>query len=92
MSRFMGGLHKCAVAGCSMRIPRKHFMCSAHYESLPAWLTRKLQDERSYGEAWKCHPTQKYLELRDQAVKTALAEHARRYAKPAGLQLPLLPT
>jgi hypothetical protein len=91
VSRFLGGMHKCAVLSCRCQIQRGMTFCDQHYGLLPAWLQRKLRDERAYGVAWKCHPTDKFLELRAQAITLATREAARRHGKPDATQLPLLP-
>lgn len=90
MSRLFGA-HKCAVAGCAARIPRLMVLCYEHYSLVPSGLQQQLLAARDYGLAWKCHPTQEYIDLRDRAVKVATREAARKFGRPQGEQLPLLP-
>jgi hypothetical protein len=72
-------------------IARRHFLCTAHYGLVPKWLQMKVAEQQQYGIAWKCHPTQEFLELRTQAIQLALREAQRKYSRPNGEQLPLLP-
>lgn len=59
---------------------------------VPGWLQQKITEQRHYGIAWKCHPTQEFLDLRSQAVALVNRLSAERYSKPDGEQLPLIPT
>ena len=83
--------HPCALKGCPHQIARRHFLCSDHYALVPKWLQVKLAEQLQYGIAWKCHPTQEYLDLRSQALKAVLQALRARYAKPSGEQMPLIP-
>lgn len=91
MSPFLRAMHKCPLQSCVSRIPRSHLFCHEHYALVPHWLQQKLHHARDYGLAWKCHPTQEYIDLRDLAVRMVVNELARRYSRPRGTQLPLLP-
>jgi len=91
VSPFLRAMRKCPTPGCVSRIPRSHLFCHEHYSLVPSWLQQKLRHARDYGLAWKCHPTQEYIDLRDMAVRMVVNELVRRYAKPRGEQLPLLP-
>ena len=81
--------HMCPMHGCVHVIPRSHIACSAHWAMVPKWLQLKITEQLHYGIAWKCHPTQEYLDLRSQAVKIVNHASSERYAKPTGAQIPL---
>lgn len=82
--------HPCGIKGCPHQIARRHFLCTDHYGLVPKWLQVKLAEQLQYGIAWKCHPTQEYLDLRSQAIQLVLKIAREKYAKPSGTQLPLL--
>ena len=92
MSRLFGGVHKCAVPGCRARIPHLMVLCLDHFGMVPSGFRQKLLAARDYGLQWRCHPTQDYLALRDQAIQIATREAARRCEEPRAQQLPLIPT
>lgn len=83
-------LHRCPAHGCSRMIPWRHVCCSDHWALAPRWLQVKVNEQRDYGLAWKCHPTQEFIGLRDQLVALVNRESARKFARPQGTQLPLL--
>lgn len=86
------GAHRCSIKGCTHKIPRRHFLCTDHYALVPKWLQLKLHEQLQYGIAWKCHPTQQWLDLRSQAMQLVMRTAIEKYSKPAdGPQLPLLP-
>jgi hypothetical protein len=83
--------HRCAVKGCPHVLARRHFVCADHYAMVPKWLQTKIAEQLRYGIAWKCHPTQEYLDLRSQAVAWVIRKSAEKYAAPTpDPQLPLL--
>lgn len=88
---FMRAMHRCKAPGCVARVARRHLFCIAHYALVPGWLQQRLSHARDYGIAWKCHPTQEYVDLRDMAVRMVTNELARRHRRAPGEQLPLLP-
>lgn len=47
---------------CRAPISLKHLYCAPHWHALPDYLRRELVKAWSYGLAWKCHPTQDFLE------------------------------
>ncbi len=60
---------------------------------IPTWLQQRLTEQLHYGIAWKCHPTQEFLDLRSQAIQIVADKSAKKYARPGpNPQLPLLPT
>lgn len=76
-----------------MRIPNRHVACSDHWAMVPKWLQVQLIEQLHYGIAWKCHPTQQYIELRTKAIHLVNEASAKRFAKPEpDPQLPLLPS
>lgn len=84
-------MHKCSIPGCRHTVPRRFFACTEHYAMVPKWLQLKLNEQMEYGRAWKCHPTQQYLELRSQAIDIVQRAAKEKYSPPEGAQLPLLP-
>lgn len=75
------------------RIPHHYIACNEHYALVPRWLQGRLSDQRQYGIAWKCHPTQDFLDLRSQAIQTINARLADKYSRPGSdPQLSLLPS
>ncbi len=83
--------HPCAFKGCPHQVPRRHFLCTDHYALVPKWLQVKVSEQLHYGIAWKCHPTQEYLDFRSQAIQAAIAAAKERYSKPhPSPQLPLI--
>jgi hypothetical protein len=59
---------------------------------VPKGLQVQIFEQRNYGYAWKCHPTQQYIELRSRALTIVNNACAEKYARPQGTQLPLIPT
>ena len=39
---------------------------------MPKWLQIKLAEQLHYGMAWKCHPTQQWLDYRSLAISSVL--------------------
>jgi hypothetical protein len=83
--------HCCAIKGCQQQIARRHFVCSDHYALVPRWLQQRIAEQVNYGIAWKCHPTQEYIDLRSQAIKLVVEASREKYSRPTEQQLPLLP-
>lgn len=81
--------HRCPAAGCEQMIPRSHVLCSDHYAMVPAGFRVRLTEAREYGIAWKCHPTQQFLDLRSQVIQLVDRLCAQKYAKPQGTQTSL---
>jgi hypothetical protein len=86
----MFGAHRCAISGCKSMVARRHFLCTDHYALVPGWLRTKLNEAFQFGIAWKCHPTQDWLDLRSQAIRYVLARAAEKHGRPQGEQLPLI--
>jgi hypothetical protein len=89
----MWGFHRCPCAGCEKIVPRLHTACSDCWRLVPKWLQQKIVEERQYGTAWKCHPTDDFLKLRTQLVEIVNRTRQERHARPEpSPQLSLLPT
>jgi hypothetical protein len=80
------------MRGCGVMVARRHFLCGDHYAMVPKWLQVKLAQALAYGIAWKCHPTQDYIDLRSQAIQLARRALDEKYSRPSAAQIPLLPS
>lgn len=56
---------------------------------VPKWLQVKLAEQLEYGMAWKCHPTQEWLDLRAQAIRIVLQTAREKFSRPTAEQLQL---
>lgn len=83
-------VHRCPARGCEELIPRAHCLCAKDFALLPGWLRARLSETKNYGIAWKCHPTQEYLDARSQAIAFVNTQRERAEQRAAA-QLPLIP-
>jgi hypothetical protein len=83
--RFLG-THRCPIVGCEQVLPKRMVLCLDDWQLVPRYLQARLIEQQQYGIAWKCHPTDQFLDARREALRIVNEERARRHSRP---QLPL---
>lgn len=57
--------HECIW--CKEPVPLSHLACNRHWFALPPGLRDQLMAAKKYGRINRCHPTDQFLRLRNQA-------------------------
>lgn len=61
--------HRCMIGSCPAQISIKHLACREHWLKIPPRLQDNLIGAWKYGLQFRCHPTQAFIDARDQACR-----------------------